>query len=54
MLDKENVYFIASWDTAQMNADEMDGCCDRLANIVRALGSEHNWDKRLRDVFQAL
>ena len=51
MLDKENIYFIASWDTAQMNADEIDGCCDRLAEVMRALGSAKNWGKTLGEVF---
>ncbi|RFN51239.1 hypothetical protein FIE12Z_4557 [Fusarium flagelliforme] len=51
MIDAVNLYFIASWDTAQMNDTEVDGHCDGLSDVLRKLGDENNWDKKLRDVF---
>ncbi|KAH7235663.1 hypothetical protein BKA59DRAFT_548486 [Fusarium tricinctum] len=52
MLDSVNLYFIASWDTAQMNATEIDGHCDALSDVMRKLGDERNWDKKMSDVFR--
>ncbi|KAM0226425.1 hypothetical protein ACHAPA_002806 [Fusarium lateritium] len=52
MLDSVNLYFIASWDTAQMNATEVDGHCDALSDVMRKLGDERNWDKNMGDVFR--
>lgn len=54
MLDKENMYFLASWDTAQMNATEIDYYCDRMAESIRALASSSNWDVPLKDVLPVL
>ncbi|KAM3439848.1 hypothetical protein NHJ13734_003510 [Beauveria thailandica] len=50
MVDKENMYFVASWDTAQLNGDEMDEYCDRLAVMLRALAHSSNWDSPLKNV----
>ncbi|KAM0351944.1 hypothetical protein ACHAPU_002460 [Fusarium lateritium] len=52
MLDSVNLYFIASWDTAQMNSTEVDGHCDALSDVMRKLGDENNWNKKLSDVFR--
>ncbi|OAR02879.1 hypothetical protein LLEC1_05712 [Akanthomyces lecanii] len=54
MVDKENMYFIASWDTAQLNGDEVDGYCDCLAEMMRALASASNWDRPLKEVSPVL
>ncbi|KAF5024213.1 hypothetical protein F66182_3727 [Fusarium sp. NRRL 66182] len=51
MIDSINLYFIASWDTAQMNDAEMDGHCDALSEVMRQLADEGNWEKKLSDVF---
>jgi hypothetical protein len=51
MVDATNLYFIASWDTAQMNDTEVGGHCDTLSEVMRKLGDENNWDKKLGDVF---
>ncbi|KAL6918132.1 hypothetical protein FSST1_009627 [Fusarium sambucinum] len=51
MIDSMNLYFIASWDTAQMNDTEVGGHCDALSEILRKLGDGNNWDKKLSDVF---
>ncbi|TQW08948.1 AMP-binding enzyme family protein [Cordyceps javanica] len=50
MVDKENLYFIASWDTAQLNGDEVDCYCDRLAEAMRTLANASNWERPLREV----
>ncbi|OAA70680.1 AMP-binding enzyme family protein [Cordyceps fumosorosea ARSEF 2679] len=50
MVDKENLYFIASWDTSQLNGDEVDRYCDRLAEILRALANPDTWDRPLKEV----
>ncbi|KAF4968833.1 hypothetical protein FSARC_3862 [Fusarium sarcochroum] len=52
MVDSINLYFIASWDTAQMNDTEVDGHCDALSDVMRKLGDESNWDKKLGEVFR--
>lgn len=52
LIDPQNLYFIASWDTAQMNNDEVENSCDTLAEIMRRLSAESSCDKRLRDVFK--
>ncbi|KAF4450084.1 hypothetical protein F53441_6728 [Fusarium austroafricanum] len=52
MIDSVNLYFIASWDTAQMNDTEVNGHCDSLSDVMRKLEDERNWDKKLSDVFQ--
>lgn len=53
MIDQDNLYFVASWDTAQMNDAEVEECCDLLADVMRKLGDERNWAKMVGDVFQA-
>ncbi|KAL9566873.1 hypothetical protein ACKAV7_008937 [Fusarium commune] len=52
MIDSINLYFIASWDTAQMNDKEVEGHCDALSDVMRKLCDERNWDKKLSDVFR--
>ncbi|RSM01800.1 hypothetical protein CEP52_008371 [Fusarium oligoseptatum] len=51
MIDSVNLYFIASWDTAQMNDFEVDGHCDSLSDVMRKLADERNWEKRVGEVF---
>ena len=51
MISEENLMFVASWDTAQMNDLEMEDCCDDLSNILRELDREENWDKTIGEVF---
>ncbi|KAF5012017.1 hypothetical protein FDECE_1901 [Fusarium decemcellulare] len=51
MVDSVNLYFIASWDTAQMNDVEVDGHCDSLSDVMRKLADEGNWEKKLSEVF---
>ncbi|KAH6894497.1 hypothetical protein B0T10DRAFT_436085 [Thelonectria olida] len=51
MIDSVNMYFIASWDTAQMNDQEVDGHCDSLADVLRKLADQNNWDKKVGEVF---
>ncbi|XP_044719016.1 AMP-binding enzyme domain-containing protein [Hirsutella rhossiliensis] len=43
----ENMIFIASWDTAQMNVDEVDRHCDCMAAVMRRLANEAHWDTRI-------
>ncbi|KAJ4150382.1 hypothetical protein LMH87_011134 [Akanthomyces muscarius] len=54
MVDRENMYFIASWDTAQLSGDEVDGYCDSLAELMRALANMSNWDHPLKEVSPVL
>ncbi|KAF7552804.1 hypothetical protein G7Z17_g4065 [Cylindrodendrum hubeiense] len=51
MIDSVNLYFIASWDTAQMNEREVDGHCDSLSEVMRKLADERNWEKKVGEVF---
>ncbi|RSL45691.1 hypothetical protein CEP54_014169 [Fusarium duplospermum] len=51
MIDSVNLYFIASWDTAQMNDVEVDGHCDSLSGVMRKLADESNWEKSIGEVF---
>lgn len=51
MIDRDNLYFVASWDTTQMNDVEVEGHCDRMADVMRRLGEERNWDRTIGDVF---
>ena len=50
MTDKDNLYFVASWDTAQMNDTEVDSCCNLLADVMRALAEERNWERKVGQV----
>ncbi|KAL7905626.1 hypothetical protein GGI35DRAFT_488268 [Trichoderma velutinum] len=54
MVDGDNVFFIASWDTAQLNAEQVDGYCDGLADVMRKLANEENWGLGIGDVFSEL
>ncbi|KAF4981453.1 hypothetical protein FZEAL_2741 [Fusarium zealandicum] len=51
MIDSVNLYFVASWDTAQMNEVEVDSHCDSLSNVMRVLADEGNWEKKMGEVF---
>ncbi|KAL7932505.1 hypothetical protein V8C35DRAFT_328484 [Trichoderma chlorosporum] len=51
MVDGDNLFFIASWDTAQLNAEQVDGYCDDLADVMRRLANEENWGLKIGDVF---
>lgn len=51
MIDRDNLYFVASWDTAQMNDVELERHCDRMSDVMRKLGDERNWDRTFVDVF---
>jgi hypothetical protein len=53
MVDAESLYFIASWDTAQMNDIQVNECCDLLAEVMRKLGSEENWLRSVGSVFKS-
>ncbi|KJZ78535.1 hypothetical protein HIM_01926 [Hirsutella minnesotensis 3608] len=46
----ENMLFIASWDTAQMNAQEVEEHCETMAHVMRRLACEENWVKLVSDV----
>lgn len=46
-LDQNNLFVIASWDTAQMNNQEVQQCCDEYAQALRAIAKLDNWDKSL-------
>lgn len=54
MLNETSLFFIASWDTAQMNVAEVDSHCDTLAAVMRDLVMEQNWDKDMGELFQGL
>ncbi|KAI8682605.1 AMP-binding domain-containing protein [Fusarium sp. Ph1] len=51
MIDSVNLYFVASWDTAQMNDAEVDGYCDSLSDVMRKLADERNWENSVGEVF---
>jgi len=51
MVDRTNLFFIANWDTAQMNLEEIEGHCNTMASILRQLVKDVNWDKEISDVF---
>ncbi|PFH61619.1 hypothetical protein XA68_16794 [Ophiocordyceps unilateralis] len=48
---RDAIYFIASWDTAQMNVDDVEGHCDGMAEVMRRLARESNWHRTVGDVF---
>lgn len=51
MVDRTSLFFIANWDTAQMNLEEVEGHCNSMANILRQLVKESNWDRKISEVF---
>lgn len=51
MVDKESLYFIASWDTAQMNDVEVGECSDLLAYVMLKLACEDNWHLTIGSIF---
>jgi len=52
MVDRTNLFVIASWDTAQMSNREVEGYCDGYADVLRRMADLENWDKTLGDVFR--
>ncbi|RDA84296.1 hypothetical protein CP532_3330 [Ophiocordyceps camponoti-leonardi (nom. inval.)] len=48
---QDAILFIASWDTAQMNVDEVEQHCDGMAEVMRRLAQDSNWDRSVGDVF---
>ncbi|POR32185.1 Nonribosomal peptide synthetase-like protein [Tolypocladium paradoxum] len=50
VVSKDNIFFIVSWDTAQMNVDEVEQHCDGMADVMRRLAKEANWDRSIADV----
>ena len=51
LLDSHNMFFIATWDTAQMNAAEIEEHCEGVAGVLRKLVRERNWERTVEDVF---
>ena len=45
-MDRDNLYFIASG-----HDEHVEGYCDKLANIMRLLGNEDNWNREIGQVF---
>ena len=52
MISDDNLFFVASWDTAQMNDREVDAYCECLAAVMRKLNLESNWAKTMGEVFE--
>ena len=45
------MYFLGSWDTAQLNDEEMEENCDLLADVMRQLADKQCWEGAIKDVF---
>lgn len=45
--DAEHIFFVASWDTAQMNDDEVNAQCDTLAELMRRICREAEWETKV-------
>jgi hypothetical protein len=54
MLDKTNFLVIASWDTAQMTATEVEGHVDGYVEVMRRIVSLGNWERSMKEVFESL
>lgn len=50
-VSKDNIFFIVSWDTAQMNVDEVERHCEGMADVMRRLAKVANWERSIADVF---
>lgn len=48
-LDQDTMFLIASWDTAQMNDEEVQQCCDEYAHALRAMAKCEDWDRKMAD-----
>lgn len=48
-VDHDNLFLIASWDTAQMSDEEVQQCCDEYAHALRVLANLENWGSALAD-----
>ncbi|PHH89389.1 hypothetical protein CDD83_6171 [Cordyceps sp. RAO-2017] len=53
LASREVIVIVASWDTAQMDVDEVERHCDCMADVMRRLATEANWDRTIGDVFGA-
>jgi hypothetical protein len=51
MIDSDNLFLVASWDTAQMNAQQMEQYCDTMTDVMRELANEENWHRTVGDIF---
>lgn len=49
-VEQDNMFVIASWDTAQMNDEEVQQCCDEYAQALRAIARLENWERGLAQV----
>lgn len=52
-VDQDNLFFIASWDTAQMSDEEVQQSCDEYAHALRLLAKFENWDRGLADTLMS-
>ena len=50
-VSKDSILFVISWDTAQMNVDEVERHCDGMADVMRILAKGTNWDMSIAKVF---
>ncbi|KAK4442277.1 hypothetical protein QBC34DRAFT_444296 [Podospora aff. communis PSN243] len=51
LLGSSDMFFVATWDTAQMRVGEVEGHCETMASVLRKLVKEGNWEKTVADVF---
>lgn len=51
MIDSQNLYFVASWDTAQMNDIEVEDFCECMADTMRKMAKPDNWNKTIGQLF---
>ena len=50
MLDKENLFFVASWDTAHLNDVDVESLCDDLASILRQISDLDSWHRAVEEL----
>ncbi|KAK3347250.1 hypothetical protein B0T25DRAFT_554006 [Lasiosphaeria hispida] len=51
MVDQVNIFFMVSWDTAQMTIGEVEVFCEVMALVLRKLVKQDNWDREVADLF---
>ncbi|KAK0616207.1 hypothetical protein B0T14DRAFT_546617 [Immersiella caudata] len=51
LLGSSDMFFVATWDTAQMGVGEVEGHCETMASVLRKLVKEGNWERPVADVF---
>ncbi|VUC37003.1 unnamed protein product [Clonostachys rosea] len=49
--DCESLYFVASWDTAQMNDIEVEDFCECMADTMRKMARPDNWNRTVGHLF---